>query len=222
MVLPIRPQGTSGDAMYFLDRDIPATHFELTPDEAPFMASYVTDHLIASHTPVVYPRRVERAPRAMAVLSPSHGANHTITDFSSTITSSVQQADYHDSRGYSNISIPPTWYNPPSSQVTAEQGLRNPTLSLSSDHASLTPIAPQLDSHSHSPRTQPMFRCRWQNCQSSTYFRREQDLIRHIRSIHLHPTAYACQIDGCRKEFGRKDHLQQHITRIHPSSYGLS
>jgi hypothetical protein len=34
------------------------------------------------------------------------------------------------------------------------------------------------------------FRCKWEGCRSSTNFRREGDLIRHLRTIHISPNAY--------------------------------
>ncbi|KAL4878098.1 hypothetical protein BJY04DRAFT_221454 [Aspergillus karnatakaensis] len=66
--------------------------------------------------------------------------------------------------------------------------------------------------------TGAVFRCKWEGCQSSTSFRREPDLIRHLKSIHIRPDAYACQFDGCTKAYGRKDHLQEHMRRAHSLS----
>ncbi|KAJ0416463.1 hypothetical protein BJY00DRAFT_291582 [Aspergillus carlsbadensis] len=56
-------------------------------------------------------------------------------------------------------------------------------------------------------------RCRWQGCTNHVLFRRESDLIRHLRSIHISPHAYSCS--DCLKTFGRNDHLQNHRRKVH-------
>ncbi|KAL3489580.1 hypothetical protein BJX62DRAFT_208794 [Aspergillus germanicus] len=64
----------------------------------------------------------------------------------------------------------------------------------------------------HSPTS---FRCKWEGCRSPTVFRRVGDLIRHLRTIHILPTAYQCPVKNCGKAFGRKDHLKEHIKGCH-------
>ncbi|KAL4875417.1 hypothetical protein BJY04DRAFT_202167 [Aspergillus karnatakaensis] len=61
------------------------------------------------------------------------------------------------------------------------------------------------------------FRCQWKGCHSTTIFHREADIMRHIRSIHLAPDAYPCLENGCKRSFGRKDYLQEHVRRCHSS-----
>ncbi|KAL5333321.1 hypothetical protein BJX70DRAFT_71592 [Aspergillus crustosus] len=61
----------------------------------------------------------------------------------------------------------------------------------------------------------PVFQCKWSGCQSSTIFRREVDIVRHLRSIHLSPDAHHCLEKNCRRSFGRKDHLREHKRRCH-------
>ncbi|KAL4928146.1 uncharacterized protein BDV17DRAFT_264895 [Aspergillus undulatus] len=69
----------------------------------------------------------------------------------------------------------------------------------------------------HTPNSNtPLFRCRWEGCQSSTLFRRETDLLRHIKTIHISPEAYPCPEANCDRVFGRKDHVAQHMKRRHP------
>ncbi|KAL2841152.1 hypothetical protein BJY01DRAFT_14478 [Aspergillus pseudoustus] len=55
--------------------------------------------------------------------------------------------------------------------------------------------------------------CQWEGCTSRTLFRRENDLLRHLRTIHIAPSAFRCL--DCSKAFGRKDHLQNHRRKIH-------
>ncbi|KAL2843453.1 hypothetical protein BJX68DRAFT_243998 [Aspergillus pseudodeflectus] len=70
--------------------------------------------------------------------------------------------------------------------------------------------------HVQKPRSQARrspasFKCKWEGCRSSTVFRRIGDLTRHIRTIHILPTAYQCPANHCGKAFGRKDHLKEHM-----------
>ncbi|KAL3440149.1 hypothetical protein BJX65DRAFT_291024 [Aspergillus insuetus] len=57
------------------------------------------------------------------------------------------------------------------------------------------------------------FQCKWAGCRSSRNFRREGDLIRHLRTIHISPTAFVCP--DCQRSFGRRDHLNEHVKRRH-------
>jgi hypothetical protein len=72
-------------------------------------------------------------------------------------------------------------------------------------------LGPHTPAH-HSPTS---FNCRWEGCRSSTVFRRVGDLIRHLRTIHILPTAYQCPVKNCGKAFGRKDHLKEHTRGCH-------
>ncbi|KAL2862619.1 uncharacterized protein BJX67DRAFT_365887 [Aspergillus lucknowensis] len=60
-----------------------------------------------------------------------------------------------------------------------------------------------------------VFRCKWQGCRSYTSFRRETDLLRHLRTVHVSPKAYPCPEPNCDKGFGRKDHLRTHQRNCH-------
>jgi hypothetical protein len=66
--------------------------------------------------------------------------------------------------------------------------------------------------HAPSP-SQSSFRCQWAGCRSSRNFRRAGDLIRHLRTIHISPTAFLCS--DCQRSFGRRDHLTAHVKRRH-------
>lgn len=65
-------------------------------------------------------------------------------------------------------------------------------------------------------------RCRWENCTSRTSFKREADLIRHIKHTHISPNAHVCPERNCGRPFGRKDHLQAHMMRRHNYIRGVS
>ncbi|KAL2816435.1 hypothetical protein BDW59DRAFT_153235 [Aspergillus cavernicola] len=65
----------------------------------------------------------------------------------------------------------------------------------------------------------PGFPCKWQDCRSTTCFRREVDLMRHVKSVHVAPKAYCCLEPNCGKAFGRKDHLQNHKRNRHPDNH---
>ncbi|KAL3465627.1 hypothetical protein BJX64DRAFT_285232 [Aspergillus heterothallicus] len=60
-----------------------------------------------------------------------------------------------------------------------------------------------------------VFRCRWQGCRSNTSFRREADLIRHLRTVHISPKAFPCMEPDCGMGFGRRDHLRMHRRSRH-------
>ncbi|KAJ0419579.1 hypothetical protein BJY00DRAFT_154381 [Aspergillus carlsbadensis] len=60
-----------------------------------------------------------------------------------------------------------------------------------------------------------VFRCKWAGCRSSRQFRREGDLVRHLRTIHISPAAFVCPYTECEKSFGRRDHLSEHVRRRH-------
>ncbi|RDW68828.1 uncharacterized protein DSM5745_08588 [Aspergillus mulundensis] len=86
---------------------------------------------------------------------------------------------------------------------------------------------PSRDSIQKLPRQSPspspiytrrVFRCKWQGCDGSHYFKREGDLVRHLRTIHISPGSYPCHAEGCTKVFGRRDHLCQHTKRRHASA----
>ncbi|KAL2783402.1 hypothetical protein BJX66DRAFT_318566 [Aspergillus keveii] len=90
------------------------------------------------------------------------------------------------------------------------EGLRQAWVSyLPPDGQSL--IHPSIEESPHTERT---LRCGWRGCRSPTVFRRESDLIRHLKTVHISPKAYPCTKPGCDMAFGRRDHLKSHqITR---------
>lgn len=69
------------------------------------------------------------------------------------------------------------------------------------------PVSSTADS-THQP---PVFQCKWLGCRSSASFRRETELIRHLKTIHIAPNAYPCLEPNCGVAFGRKDHLKAHV-----------
>ncbi|KAL4871504.1 hypothetical protein BDV12DRAFT_194269 [Aspergillus spectabilis] len=119
--------------------------------------------------------------------------------------------DYEE---YINRSTPSPWWNLPTPLTLPPQ---DPLLvgSLNNDVASLQHT--QIDiayQTARLPRT-PVLQCKWQGCDSSHQFKREGDLIRHIRTIHISPGFYLCLVNNCGKSFGRKDHLSEHQKRRH-------
>ncbi|KAL4883982.1 hypothetical protein BJY04DRAFT_183708 [Aspergillus karnatakaensis] len=76
-----------------------------------------------------------------------------------------------------------------------------------------------VQSQSQESNNLPQFQCKWEGCTRTHYFRRETDLWRHIRTIHVAPGAFRCVVGNCGKVFGRKDHFQQHVKRRHPYSH---
>ncbi|KAL4908896.1 hypothetical protein BDW74DRAFT_74383 [Aspergillus multicolor] len=63
-----------------------------------------------------------------------------------------------------------------------------------------------------SPR---VLRCEWKDCPHRNPFRREGDLLRHVKGAHVSPRSFVCTIDGCWKSFNRNDNLQEHVRRCH-------
>ncbi|KAL2826583.1 hypothetical protein BJY01DRAFT_229612 [Aspergillus pseudoustus] len=92
-----------------------------------------------------------------------------------------------------------------------EPGQDNAAASSTPIHRSF--LAPTQD-FPRSPRHQSL-QCRWEGCNSSTIFRREADILRHLKTIHVSPKAYPCPEWGCNKAFGRKDHLRAHRRKCH-------
>ncbi|KAL2840137.1 hypothetical protein BJX68DRAFT_190066 [Aspergillus pseudodeflectus] len=70
----------------------------------------------------------------------------------------------------------------------------------------------------NSPASRPpgeSYTCKWEGCISTIVFRREADLIRHLRTIHISPNQYPCTEPNCNWTFGRRDHLLHHVRRRH-------
>ncbi|KAH8700437.1 hypothetical protein BGW36DRAFT_357096 [Talaromyces proteolyticus] len=62
----------------------------------------------------------------------------------------------------------------------------------------------------HSPPKSATRKCRWEGCKYLGSFRRDADLLRHVKAVHVSPDAYTCPIVGCGKPFGRKDKMEAH------------
>jgi hypothetical protein len=71
------------------------------------------------------------------------------------------------------------------------------------------------------PPVPRVFKCQWKGCLSLNDFRREADLLRHLKTIHISPAGYPCLLGNCNKVFGRKDHLQQHQRRRHRDALAM-
>ncbi|KAL3481546.1 hypothetical protein BJX99DRAFT_148701 [Aspergillus californicus] len=68
------------------------------------------------------------------------------------------------------------------------------------------------------PNHNPVYQCKWLGCRSTTSFRREIDLMRHLKTVHVSPKAYPCTELNCPMGFGRKDHLKAHL-KTHQQSH---
>ncbi|PLB50166.1 hypothetical protein P170DRAFT_435355 [Aspergillus steynii IBT 23096] len=64
------------------------------------------------------------------------------------------------------------------------------------------------------PRKPKFFICKWEGCtHKRNHFRREIDLMRHVKNIHVSPRSYRC--DVCNMLFNRRDNLEAHTRRVH-------
>jgi hypothetical protein len=72
-------------------------------------------------------------------------------------------------------------------------------------------IQQQIEHATSFPQHQTLdLQCKWEGCRSQATFKRANDLIRHIRTIHVAPDEYRCRVEGCGMAFGRKDHRRAH------------
>jgi hypothetical protein len=60
--------------------------------------------------------------------------------------------------------------------------------------------------------------CKWEGCEYDGFFGREDDLLRHVRSVHVSRSSYLCPARECSKSFNRKDNRDAHFRRLHESS----
>jgi hypothetical protein len=63
--------------------------------------------------------------------------------------------------------------------------------------------------------TQPAFSgfsliCKWEGCKYAHSFGREAELLRHVKTVHLSPSAFFCPELGCSKSCSRKDNCWKH------------
>lgn len=73
-----------------------------------------------------------------------------------------------------------------------------------------------LQRHIKNVHDEPLI-CDIPNCSHKKPFARPTDLRRHVNSAHPNsdnPT-YACEIDSCRAQYTRKDHLVKHLREKH-------
>ncbi|KAL2843459.1 hypothetical protein BJX68DRAFT_244007 [Aspergillus pseudodeflectus] len=93
-----------------------------------------------------------------------------------------------------------------------ERGERISHWTPNSPPAGQSLVYPSIEDPSYFERT---LRCEWAGCRSVTVFRRESDLMRHIKTIHVSPKAHRCTQLNCAMAFGRKDHLKAHQKTHH-------
>ncbi|KNG83295.1 hypothetical protein ANOM_008717 [Aspergillus nomiae NRRL 13137] len=137
-----------------------------------------------------------------------------------------QSTVYHDFDMETNLRMPTSFQ---SDQVA--------TAGYSYDHlpsnTTITPVAIPVE---HQPREaqqetrakhieesgknyRPVQMCKWEGCTSTKIFNREADLVRHVRTIHIAPRSYRCNVDGCFRSFNRGDNLKEHMLRVHDCDY---
>ncbi|RDK42308.1 hypothetical protein M752DRAFT_276276 [Aspergillus phoenicis ATCC 13157] len=58
-------------------------------------------------------------------------------------------------------------------------------------------------------------RCKWEGCAYSGTFNRREDLLRHVRNLHVTPQSYLCEICGRRfnQSYNRAVHMRVHRMR---------
>lgn len=69
--------------------------------------------------------------------------------------------------------------------------------------------------------------CTFDGCTHDIGFTSKGDLVRHQNSVHTSSKIYWCDHNGCsrsnsaprKRPFARKDHLQEHVKRIHNGVY---
>ncbi|MCJ1270680.1 hypothetical protein MMC22_010577 [Lobaria immixta] len=64
-------------------------------------------------------------------------------------------------------------------------------------------------------RAEGPLRCKWDNCSSTSSFKREEELVRHVKIYHISPTRYICDAPGCGKEVYRQDKMEEHVRKHH-------
>ena len=74
--------------------------------------------------------------------------------------------------------------------------------------------SPNLPAHQEPEQAAAML-CKWEGCKYVGCFRREVDLLRHVRCVHVSPSSYQCPARGCGKFFNRKDNRDSHFRRRH-------
>ncbi|KAJ0422521.1 hypothetical protein BJY00DRAFT_311236 [Aspergillus carlsbadensis] len=117
-------------------------------------------------------------------------------------------------------SFPTNNRNNPFQPSVLQQDLNtsNPTPHISNGESALRQSSTQTGDGAREyslPDGTRLYKCDWAGCPSTVSFRDRNSLRRHVRSIHTHPTAYRCGLDGCQWAFGRKDHLEEHRRRRH-------
>nr|KMM68468.1 hypothetical protein CPAG_04795 [Coccidioides posadasii RMSCC 3488] len=77
------------------------------------------------------------------------------------------------------------------------------------------PHTEDVQQRGHGKSCNGTFTCGWNGCKYKGTFQRTEDLIRHVRSIHVQANSYPCPVEGCHRPFNRKDNLDMHIRRRH-------
>ncbi|KAJ5219654.1 hypothetical protein N7468_008858 [Penicillium chermesinum] len=58
------------------------------------------------------------------------------------------------------------------------------------------------------------FKCEWKGCRYNGAFGRWAELKRHIETKHVYPNHFQCY--RCKKQYNRKDNLEEHCKKAHP------
>lgn len=79
-------------------------------------------------------------------------------------------------------------------------------------------ISDQISSPTAPAESTASKKCEWKGCTFPRPFRRDAELMRHIKTVHVARDAYKCPV--CGRGFGRKDRMEDH-RRTHTYNHAL-
>lgn len=85
----------------------------------------------------------------------------------------------------------------------------------SDDNVDDDPPSPTPSASAPSSSSQGNFKCEWRGCKYAGAFGRRAELKRHIETKHVYPNNFQCHFARCRKQYNRKDNLEEHLKRSH-------
>ncbi|CEN62296.1 hypothetical protein ASPCAL08933 [Aspergillus calidoustus] len=205
--------------------DSPSWTSALALTEAHTMSSLSAGSGNGNINPYLFPIRFASNSTITPVLSghiPDPPTMNPSLEFADMVSTSLEDFTSYDhyqlsqrSGGWPIKSTTSSFYNvPPQQGVTMNPSPKStsfpndPAYYLPQPSASTIQI--QLSALSSSHAHPEGLQCKWEGCRARTTFRRANDLIRHIRTIHVAPHEYRCPVEGCGMAFGREDHLRAH------------
>ncbi|KAI9368788.1 hypothetical protein BJX61DRAFT_536966 [Aspergillus egyptiacus] len=147
---------------------------------------------------------------------PAHGTKPPVIDLTEPESSQIPRSSY-----LNRPCTDPSSFRPSESSHPSRQGETPSTVMEANRHLlnELKPERPRADltvpPHSRTPSSSRLYKCEWRDCHTPGRFKRELDLVRHLRTVHISPDRYRC--GDCDRAFGRKDQLNGHRTKHHES-----